>query len=201
MSSSSKNVERLVHEVLTGDLQNRYIESGSIQMHPNYAPNPTVYPIESLYGTAKETKRAIQAAFVIRWAGYGYRDPDTIDVDQTVPLLYDANGAPLQYAALETPKTIEILGSMDMIEPVAKAVKLTKRMQGVIRQYPQQVPTVMPRQGRFGVKSSIREGVRVHHLYNELLHGKGAYVPLGKTTSTTSVDRRRRGFKVIRNDD
>lgn len=201
MATRGNRAERLVYEVLSGELQERYIESGTIQMHPNYAPNPMIYPVESLYGTAKETKRAIQAAFIIRWAGYEYRNSDTIDVDQTVPHLFDADGEPLRYGALEAPKTIAFLGSMDMIEPVAGAVKLTKKMRGVIRKHPEQVPTVMPRQSRFGVKSSIREGVRVHQLYNELLYGKGAHVPLGKTLSTTSVERRRRSFKVIENDE
>lgn len=201
MATGENRTERLVYEVLSGELQERYIESGTIQMHPNYAPNPMVYPVESIYGTAKETKRAIQAAFIIRWAGYDHRNPGTIDVDQTVPNLFDADGEPLRYGALDAPKTVKLLGFMDMIEPVAGAVKLTKKLKGVIRKHPEQVPTVMPRQGRFGVKSSIREGVRAHQLYNELLYGKGAHVPLGKTLNTTSVERRRRSFKVIENDE
>jgi hypothetical protein len=201
MSSPKSNIERLVHEVLSGELQERYIESGTIQMHPNYAPNPMVYPIESLYGTAKETKRAIQAAFIIRWAGFDYKSHDTIDEEQMVPNLFDADGEPLSYSALDAPKTVSLLDCMSMIESEAGAVTLTTKMRRVIRQHPQQVPTVMPRQGRFGVKSSMREGIRVHRLYNEVLYGKGAHIPLGETTSNTSVDRRRRGFKVIKNDE
>lgn len=200
MATRENGTERLVYEVLSGELQERYIELGSTQMHPNYAPNPTVYPIESVYGTAKETMRAIQAAFLIRWAGFDYQDPSAIDETVDVPQLFDTYGNGLQYDALEVPKTLGILSSFGMVEAEGKMVALTGKVKKVIKQSPIQVPTIMPRKGRLGVKSSMREGIRVHNLYNELMYGKGAQIPLGKTTSTTSVDRRRRNFKVIKSD-
>ncbi len=189
--------ERLLYEVLKGDLQDRYAERGSLQVHPNYTYNPD---LTKVYGTPDQTRVAVQAAYLLRWAGVNGKTTRSLDEEKIVPQLSDIHGSDVLYGELEPDRTFGLLGIMNIVELDNDRVTPSQSVRKVFLQHPHQQFTIIPphrkRSHRFGI-IGIRDGIRAHNLYTSRLYGPTAVIPLEKTDRTPDTDGRRRGFKVI----
>jgi hypothetical protein len=187
---------QLVHEVLTGEMQERYAEAGHIQLHPNYYRDAQL----AVYGTPRQTRAAVQAAFLLRWTGLNGRSTGSINESAIVPSLVDSHGKQIHYRELEPTNTFDLLRAIQLIESDKNIITPTKDGRKALLSAPAQTFTILPRrQGwRVILGPGLREAVRAHTLYTEAQYGETAYIPLGKTTNTTAVDRKRNQLHVVK---
>lgn len=182
----------LVLEVLSGTMQDRYAECGTLQVHPNYVNARDL----AVYGTPKQTRVAVQAAFLLRWAGVNGRTLESFDENNVVPELVNIKGSEVHYGELEADSTFAMLSTMKFIESDRDRIVPSNRIRKVFTQYPNQTIAVLPPTGFFA--GSLRNGVRAQQLYNRTLYGNGASIPLGKTTSTPAIDARRKELRIVK---
>ena len=182
----------LVLEVLSGTMQDRYAECGTLQVHPNYVNTRDF----AVYGTPKQTRVAVQAAFLLRWAGVNGRTLESFDENNVVPELVNIKGSEVHYGELELDSTFAMLSTMKFIDSDRDRIFPSNRIRKVFTQYPNQTIAVLPPTGFFA--GSLRDGIRAHRLYNRTLYGNDASIPLGKTTSTPAIDARRKELRIVK---
>lgn len=190
---------RLVREVLSGQMQDRYVENGIWQMHPNYMYG---HPeLNTVYGDPRDTRIGVQAAYLLRWAGVSGRRINDLDESAVVPSLKTIKSESVVYAELEPAKTFDILKTMAFIDIYTGTIIPSNSSRRILVQNPKQVFTVLPPKRFLPGLTGIGDGSKALRVYNEQDFGPGVKIPLGKTTSKLSVDRRRRGFRLVEDQD
>lgn len=182
------------YEVLSGKLQDRYAESGTLQVHPDYVFDPT---LAVHYGDPRETRAAIQGVYLVRWAGVNGKDVRTLNSDTKVPNLSNINGEKVPYSELEPAHTFDLLESLGLITLTSDIATPSNVLCRRLLQYKNQRFTVLPPIRRLPGLFPLRDGIKALRIYQEHDYGSGVHIPYGKTTSTPQVDARRRSLRVI----
>lgn len=192
MAQKNEIPTALVIDVLSGEMQDRYAELGHLQIHPNYANVREL----SFYASPKQTRTAVQAAYLLRWAGLNGRAIDSMAMDEAVPELVDIKGSEVPYNAIDPEGTLALLGTMNCVEISKGRVMPSGQLRKVFIQFPIQVFTVLPPNGFFA--GHIGNGIRAHQLYNTGGYDSDARIPLGRTANTSRAVARRKKFHAVK---